>query len=314
MNGIPLGKVSSYISTYDNKLLYRVSRQTKRSEIGITDNELPFDGYDIWNSYELSWLDERSKPEVRIAKIIYSAKSKFIVESKSLKLYLNSFNNTKFENELVVLETIRQDLSNLLETEIEIYLSSLSKNNNNTCNIEKQLLNSNSIDKQVFDDYSSITEPQHILASNPIYCDNYLCIDDLNIECGDVSFENRLSYLECYRSEALYKESLYSNLLKSNCLVTGQPDWATLMITYSGIKINHHGLLKYIISFRNHNEFHEQCVERIFVEIMEKCKPYKLDVYARYTRRGGIDINPWRSSNKKVLLDKLISNQRLIRQ
>lgn len=266
-----LGKKSSYQSQYNPNLLFPIKREIKRKEIGIGCNNTGFYGYDMWTHYEISWLNEKGKPKVAIGELYYSASSTYMIESKSMKLYFNSFNNTKIKNEQELINTVIRDISTLIEAKVNFRLIGLKENDLNIYKVE-----------------------------------NSLSLDDLDISC-DI-YEPNPEFLFC--DKGIVQEKLYSNLLKSNCLVTFQPDWGTLFIEYSGNKINHEGLLKYIVSLRNHNEFHEQCVERIFTDIKKYCTPNFLTVYARYTRRGGLDINPYRSTNQNFD----INNLRLIRQ
>lgn len=252
----PLGKTVSYITEYEPSLLFPIPRAGKRAEIGLGDT-LPFMGTDIWNGYELSWLNSRGKPQVAIAVFGIPATSPNIIESKSFKLYLNSFNQTRLETMDALQTVLQADLSAATGDTISVQL------------------------------YSPAQFHQQRLAE----LDGY-CIDNLDIEVGQYS--PVAGILKCDAGETTITESLTSNLLKSNCLVTGQPDWASIQISYTGLPVNRESLLRYLISFRNHNEFHEQCVERIFVDILRDCKPMKLAVYARYTRRGGLDINPYR--------------------
>ncbi|QLI83044.1 NADPH-dependent 7-cyano-7-deazaguanine reductase QueF [Chitinibacter fontanus] len=254
----PLGKTVSYISQYDPSLLFPIPRQGKRDEIGI-GAELPFMGLDIWNGYELSWLNKRGKPQIALATFQIPANSPNIVESKSFKLYLNSFNQTQLEDAAALTQLLRDDLSAATGASIQVKLSAPESFN------------------------------QLKFGELPGFC-----IDNLDIEVNQ--YDPTPQILHCDESDGTTTETLTSNLLKSNCLVTGQPDWASVQIQYVGKPINRESLLRYLISFRNHNEFHEQCVERIFVDIMKACHPMKLAVYARYTRRGGLDINPFRSN------------------
>ncbi len=253
-----LGKASSYIDQYDASLLFPIPRADKRAEIGVLQTP-PFFGADIWTLYELSWLNLRGKPQVALAHITVPCESPNIVESKSLKLYLNSFNNTRFLDAREVRERIRADVSAATGAGIGI----------------------KTIGPELFD-----REPVHELDG--------LNLDRLDVECNHLTPTPELLFAEF--DEPPVTETLTSNLLKSNCLVTGQPDWGSVQIAYSGPAINQEGLLQYLVSFRNHNEFHEQCVERIFMDIWTRCRPIKLSVYARYTRRGGLDINPFRCS------------------
>ncbi len=267
LDNSPLGKTSTYISHYQRDLLFPIPRQTKRDEIGI-HGTLPFVGDDIWNAYEISWLNAKGKPVVAIGEFIFPCQSPNIIESKSFKLYLNSFNNTLFDSTESVTAIMQRDLSEAVGAPIKIKLFSLKE----------------------------IKSLQHF---SGIY------LDILDIHCDTYTTKPEFLMTE----DEHVTETLYSDLLKSNCLITGQPDWGSIQITYTGKKIQHDGLLKYIVSFRNHNEFHEQCVERIFMDITTHCQPEKLLVYARYTRRGGLDINPWRSN-----LTTPQKNMRLIRQ
>jgi len=250
-----LGKPAIYITQYDPSLLFPIPRLGKREEIGIHhSNDLPFFGVDTWNAYEVSWLNLRGKPQVAIATIIVPADSPNIIESKSFKLYLNSFNQTKVASPYKLQELMRADLSTGFGTEVHVQLT-----------------------LAVAFAHLSLEEPEGIL------------LDHLDIDVTD--YQPNVTYLQIDRHAELVEEVLVSNLLKSNCLVTGQPDWGSIQIHYVGKQINRKGLLKYLISFRDHHEFHERCVERIFMDIMRYCETQKLSVYARYTRRGGLDIN-----------------------
>ena len=253
-----LGKASSYVDQYDASLLFPIPRADKRAELGLTDSP-PFFGADMWTLYELSWLNLRGKPQVALAHITVPCESPNIVESKSFKLYLNSFNNSRFADAREVRERIRADISAATGVGIGI----------------------KTIGPELFD-----REPVHEMDG--------LNLDRLDVECLHFTPAPELLFAEFDEPPVL--ETLTSNLLKSNCLVTGQPDWGSVQIAYSGPAINQEGLLQYLVSFRNHNEFHEQCVERIFMDVWTRCKPIKLSVYARYTRRGGVDINPFRCS------------------
>lgn len=264
----PLGKNSDYITQYDSSLLFPIARVGKRDEIGI--EELPFSGSDIWNAYELSWLDQKGKPCVAIAEFHIPCESDNIVESKSFKLYLNSFNQSQFVSSSEVRDTLQQDLSQAFGAEIKVLLHTPAQFD--ALNLE-------------------------VVTGE--------CIDDLDIKVSE--YQPSPDLLSTHAD--IVNETLHSNILKSNCLVTGQPDWATVIIRYQGPRIDRASLLKYLISFRNHNEFHEQCVERIFVDIEKHCQPEKLSVYARYTRRGGLDINPFRSN-----FEAPYGNGRLARQ
>ena len=265
----PLGKASAYADQYDATLLFPMARAPKRAEIGITGTA-PFMGADLWTAFELSWLNERGKPQVALAHITVPCETPNIIESKSFKLYLGSFSNTRFPDAQAVQARIRADLS-----------EAAWRGAPHPGTVGVRLLLPEQFDR----------EPIHELDG--------LSLDRLDIEC--TQYLPAPERLTADFSEAPVSEVLVSNLLKSNCLVTGQPDWGSVRIAYSGPQIDQEGLLQYIVSFRNHNEFHEQCVERIFMDLWTRCKPIKLEVYARYTRRGGLDINPWRTSHPQAL-------------
>lgn len=254
-----LGKRTIYPQGYSSAYLCPIARAGKRLEIGIDPDAIPFVGFDCWNHYEVSWLNEKGKPIVAIAEIVYDCNSPFIVESKSLKLYFNSFNQFKFKSADQIIQTIQKDLGPILKTPVAVALYPL---------------------------HSTQLPPLRTAFGG-------LCLDDLDIECSIYTPDPNFLRTE----NTWLTESIYSDLLKSNCLVTHQPDWGSVQISYEGNKINHKGLLHYIVSYRDHNEFHEQCIERIFVDILNRCSPKKLSVYGRYTRRGGLDINPYRSTH-----------------
>jgi 7-cyano-7-deazaguanine reductase len=261
-----LGKSSAYIDHYDASLLYPIARQTKRGELGIAGT-LPFMGADLWTAYELSWLNLRGKPQVALAHITVPCETPCIVESKSFKLYLNSFNNTRFESIDQVRERMASDVGTAAwgkEGRVGVRL----------------------LAPELFG-LEKVSELEGTL------------LDRLDLDCEHYTPAPEL--LSAQFDEQPVTENLVSHLLKSNCLVTNQPDWGSVQVSYSGPQIDQAGLLRYIVSFRNHNEFHEQCVERIYTDIMARCKPTKLAVYARYTRRGGLDINPWRTSHPQAM-------------
>ena len=268
----PLGKPTEYQSRYLPGLLYPIPRQIKRSELGITDGALPFVGEDLWNAYEISWLNPKGKPVVAIGTFRIPADSPNLIESKSFKLYLNSFNQSIFTDVETVSATLARDLSAAAGTPLDISIQPLAN------------------------------RPQAVIA-----IPEGICLDDLDIACD--RYQPAPELLTTQAGEVV-QETLFSHLLKSNCLVTGQPDWAMVVIRYRGQPIDRAGLLRYIVSFRNHNEFHEQCVERIFADILRHCTPEKLAVHARYTRRGGLDINPFRTMGEYDSPD----NAREIRQ
>jgi 7-cyano-7-deazaguanine reductase len=268
----PLGKPTEYRSDYAPELLYPIPRQLKRDELGIDGAALPFVGEDLWNAYELSWLNPKGKPQVAVAAFRVPADSPNLVESKSLKLYLNSFNQTTFADAAAVTTAIAGDLSAAARAAVSVNIETLDRR-----------------------PPASIGYPDGVL------------LDELDIACDTYQPAPQLLTVT---AGGEVEETLFSHLLKSNCLVTGQPDWAMVVIRYRGRPIDRASLLRYIVSFREHNEFHEQCVERIFCDIRRRCAPLALAVHARYTRRGGLDINPFRSSGEFPAPD----NTREIRQ
>ncbi|MBC8948164.1 MULTISPECIES: NADPH-dependent 7-cyano-7-deazaguanine reductase QueF [Xenorhabdus] len=259
LSQLTLGKPTPYRDNYDPTLLQAVPRSMNREPLGLFPDNLPFHGADIWTMYELSWLNARGVPQVAIGHVSLDAASENLIESKSFKLYLNSFNQTRFADWETVQKTLQQDLSACANGNIEVVL-----------------------------------HPLHDFSQQPIGEFAGKCIDNQDIDIDDYQF-NR-DYLNNAATGPVVEETLISHLLKSNCLITNQPDWGSVMIRYQGSKIDQEKLLRYLVSFRHHNEFHEQCVERIFNDLMTLCAPEKLTVYARYTRRGGLDINPWRSN------------------
>lgn len=272
LKSLKLGQKTEYASQYDRTLLQPVPRALNRDGLGITQNQ-PFTiGADIWTAYEISWLNEKGLPQVAIADIYLDYQSQNLIESKSFKLYLNSFNQSKFADFNAVQQTMQRDLSECAQGDVKVRLNPMA-----------------------------VYDAQKI---NHLQGD---CIDEQDIEI--TSYEFNADWLKDCVSDEIVEEKLVSHLLKSNCLITNQPDWGTLHIHYVGKKINHEKLLRYVVSFRQHNEFHEQCVERIFCDLMHYAKPEKLTVYARYTRRGGLDINPFRSN-----FENLPENLRLARQ
>lgn len=262
----PLGKTSAYADQYDASILFPIARHTKRDELGI-GSTLPFMGADLWTAYELSWLNMRGKPQVALAQITVPCETPNIAESKSFKLYLNSFNNSQFDSSDTVRERIATDVGAAVWGKAG--------------RVGVRLLLPEQFGSEKVQELEGVP-----LDRLDLDCDRYTPAPDLLTAAVD---------------EKPVTESLVSHLLKSNCLVTSQPDWGSVQINYSGPQIDQAGLLRYIVSFRNHNEFHEQCVERIYTDIMARCKPSKLSVYARYTRRGGLDINPWRTSHPQAM-------------
>ena len=259
LSNSPLGKQTVQPTAYDPSVLFTVPRLSLREELGIRGS-MPFFGLDILNAYELSWLNLRGKPQIGIISITVSADSPNIVESKSLKLYLNSFNQSKLAGEEALLELLRADLSAAFGSPVQV-----------------NLLGPDAFSKIRYAELEG------------------RLLDRLDIEADEYNTSNT-SFLETNIHEAPVEEWLVSHLLKTNCPATGQPDFASIQIHYVGYQINEEGLLKYLISLREHQAFHEQCTELVFMDILRTCKPNSLAVYARFTRRGGIDINPWRSN------------------
>ena len=259
LTGLTLGKTTDYHDTYDASLLQGVPRSLNRDPLGLSADALPFVGGDIWTLYELSWLNARGLPQVAVGHVELDYASVNLVESKSFKLYLNSFNQTRFDSWDDVQRTLERDLSACAQGNVTVALYRLNE-----------------------------------LEGQPIAHFHGACIDDQDIEIDNYEFST--DYLENATDGKVVEETLVSHLLKSNCLITHQPDWGSVQIQYRGPKIDREKLLRYLVSFRHHNEFHEQCVERIFNDIQRFCQPEKLSVYARYTRRGGLDINPWRTN------------------
>ena len=272
LSGLTLGKSTAYRDIYDASLLQPVPRSLNRDPLGLDANNLPFHGADIWTLYELSWLNSNGLPQVAVGHVSIDSASVNLVESKSFKLYLNSFNQSRFASWDEVQQTLTRDLRHCAQGDVEVVLHRLQ-------DIEGQAVAAfagECIDEQ------------------PITIENY----DFNA-----------AYLDGAAGEQIVEEMLVSHLLKSNCLITHQPDWGSVQIRYRGPQIDREKLLRYLVSFRNHNEFHEQCVERIFNDILRFCRPQTLSVYARYTRRGGLDINPWRTNT-----DFTPATGRLVRQ
>ena len=266
---LSLGKTTPYTETYSPELLQGVPRSLNRDDLNLAD-DLPFQGVDRWNGYELSWLNAKGKPQVAILQCEVPASSSNLIESKSFKLYLNSFNQSKFASLIQVQNIIGQDLSACAKEPVKVIILSPQE-------------------------FSSLT----------LSTLDALSLDELDIEVS----EYQLNPEVLFSSNEWVEESLCSDLLKSNCLITNQPDWGSVFIRYQGNKIDHEALLRYLISFRQHNEFHEQCVERIFCDIMRYCSPNLLTVYARYTRRGGLDINPFRSNFESIYPEFRLARQ-----
>lgn len=252
----PLGRESAYPERYDAALLYPIPRAANRAPLGIGGGVLPFVGEDEWHAFETSWLNARGKPMVAVARFRLPADSPNLIESKSWKLYLNSFNQTRFASREAVIETLERDLAAAAGAPVAVELFA----------VDDEALTPRSLPGE--------------------------CLDDLDIE------------VDCYTPSAelltvgdeIVEEALYSHLLKSNCPVTGQPDWGSVLIRYRGPRLDREGLLRYLIGYRQHQDFHEHCVEHIFMDLMAHARPERLLVLARYVRRGGLDISPWRGT------------------
>ena len=260
-----LGKPTGYVDQYDPALLDPIARAPQRERIGIA-GQPPFFGADFWTAYELSWLNPRGKPQVAIAHITVPCESTHLIESKSFKLYLNSFSGTRFADAGEVRRRIQNDVSAALWQGGPVRASA-----------GVRLIDADEFDQQPLQELDGLN------------------LDRLDIECTHTQPAPEL--LTAAFDEQPVQEILTSRLLKTNCPVTGQPDWASVQISYSGPQIDQGALLRYIVSFRGHEDFHEHCVERIFTDLQTRCRPVKLSVYARYTRRGGLDINPWRTTH-----------------
>ena len=254
-----LGKETTYTDQYDASLLCPIPRVNAR-QLDAEAKKLPFIGVDLWTAYELSWLNLDGLPQVAIVEFLIPCDSKAIVESKSFKLYLNSFIQTAFSSMEAVQQQLIKDLSAATGASIEVILYDVCE----------------------YHGIQPISEPQG------------QCIDRQSVKIDSYLPDSSLLIAD---ADAIVDETLYSHLLKTNCPVTDQPDWASLYIFYKGPKIEQEGLLKYIVSYRQHQDFHEQCVEQIFLDISQRCNPQELSVYARYMRRGGLDINPYRSTH-----------------
>jgi 7-cyano-7-deazaguanine reductase len=268
----PLGKSSEYIATYTPSLLFPISRAAKWAELGLTAETLPYQGVDFWNCFELSWLLPSGKPVVAIGEFAIPADSPNIIESKSFKLYLNSLNQTAFADIAELQDVLRRDLSAAAGKPVAVRVRSLAE-----------------------------------VTAEGVATLPGQCIDDLDVAISNYA-QPQPELLRC-EPQLLVEESLHSHLLKSNCPVTGQPDWGSVVVQYRGAALDHASLLAYLVSFRQHADFHEQCVERIFLDLQHLLQPEYLTVYARYVRRGGLDINPYRSTAATVP-----DNRRLVRQ
>jgi len=268
----PLGKSSAYVATYSPHLLFPIPRAPKWAELGLTAETLPYQGVDLWNCYELSWLLPSGKPVVAIGEFEIPADSPNIIESKSFKLYLNSLNQSVFESREALVKVMVDDLSAAAGQPVGVRLRTLDE-----------------------------------VAAEGVAPLPGRCIDDLDVAIEH--YDHPQSWLLVCDAGRMVEETLHSHLLKSNCPVTGQPDWGSVVVEYRGAALQAESLLTYLVSFRQHADFHEQCVERIFLDLQHLLQPEKLTVYARYVRRGGLDINPYRSTEAMV-----VDNRRLVRQ
>lgn len=258
LNHSPLGKTVAYNTQYDPSLLFPLARDEQREQLQLPTQ---WYGQDVWHAYELSWLGANGCPQVALARFVLPHDSPYLVESKSLKLYLNSFNETEFASWSDVQQNLENDLSKTAQSPVQVQLFPVDA----APSLQPTPLHGQLIDKAPFRQRLHGPLPEHLRCSN----------------------------------EIVENQTLVSHLLKSNCLITQQPDWGSLLIRYSGPKIDVSRLLEYIVSYRSHNEFHEHCVERIFCDLLNQCKPHSLHVQALYTRRGGLDINPWRSTDNR---------------
>ena len=268
----PLGKTSDYVATYTPSLLFPIPRTAKWAELGLTAQTLPYQGVDLWNCYELSWLTPSGKPVVAIGEFAIPADSPNIIESKSFKLYLNSLNQTPFTSRAELTALLQADLSAVAGAPVAVRVRSLSE-----------------------------VEEEGVARLPGV------CIDELDVSIQDYH-QPQPQLLQCDPQRQV-TETLHSHLLRSNCPVTGQPDWGSVVVEYSGAALDHASFLRYLVSFRQHADFHEQCVERIFLDLQRLLQPKALNVYARYVRRGGLDINPYRS-----VATPSPDNRRLVRQ
>lgn len=268
----PLGKSSEYIATYSPELLFPIPRATKWAELGLSAETLPYRGVDYWNCFELSWLLPSGKPVVAIGEFAIPADSPNIIESKSFKLYLNSLNQSVFASVAQLVAVLEKDLSATAGKPVSVRVRSLEE------------------------------AAREGLSALP-----GICIDELDVSISNYAAPQP-ELLRCDQTRVV-EQSLHSHLLKSNCPVTGQPDWGSVVVEYRGAELDQASLLAYLVSFRQHADFHEQCVERIFLDLQKLLQPEYLTVYARYVRRGGLDINPYRTT-----LTTLPDNRRLVRQ
>ena len=271
-----LGKAVAYPDQYAPQVLFPIARQPQRGELGMAaGGALPFTGVDLWTGYELSWLNPRGKPQVALVQVTVPCETPCIVESKSFKLYLNSFSNSRFTSADAVRARIAADVGAAVWQPVAPESQQTARGAPPTVGVRLVL-------------------PEQFAAQTVQELEG-LSLDRLDVECTE--YEPAPQWLRANAAEGAVTETLTSHLLRSNCPVTQQPDWGDIQISYSGAPIDQEGLLRYIVSLRNHNGFHEHCVERMFMDILRRCHPSRLTVYARYTRRGGLDINPLRTNH-----------------
>ncbi|MFV0600694.1 MAG: NADPH-dependent 7-cyano-7-deazaguanine reductase QueF [Brachymonas sp.] len=271
-----LGKAVAYPDQYAPQVLFPIARQPQRGELGMAaGGALPFTGVDLWTGYELSWLNPRGKPQVALVQVTVPCETPCIVESKSFKLYLNSFSNSRFTSADAARARIAADVGAAVWQPVAPESQQTARGAPPTVGVRLVL-------------------PEQFAAQTVQELEG-LSLDRLDVECTE--YEPAPQWLRANAAEAAVTETLTSHLLRSNCPVTQQPDWGDIQISYSGAPIDQEGLLRYIVSLRNHNGFHEHCVERMFMDILRRCHPSRLTVYARYTRRGGLDINPLRTNH-----------------
>lgn len=276
----PLGESSQYAEGYSPKRLFPMPRAEGRSAVGLL-GALDWYGQDIWTGYEFSWLNERGKPEVAVLRLTVAAASSHIVESKSMKLYLNGYAQTRFDSTSKVRDRLTEDLSHAFGGAVAVELVALA-------------------------------EPSLGVSELPGYC-----LDELDVEITDYQRNPDLLVLAATQGAKETKETketpvtqvLTTHLFRSLCPVTAQPDWASVIVSYSGAAIDQAGLLKYLVSYRQHQAFHETTVERIYADIWERCQPERLSVSGRFLRRGGLDISPTRSSESQPMDMSRLSRQ-----
>lgn len=278
MSENPLGKHTDYPQVYNPDLLFPIARSTTREAMGMADDALPFGGYDHWRAYELSWLATSGLPVVAMADILVPCESPFLIESKSMKLYFNSLNQHRFADLETARSQIREDLTRVAGVAVDVRLYDVKLNQNG----------------------------QRALHTADI--GDIVLLDDQEIAVTQYQPDAKL--LQSGEGRVV-TETLVSHLFRSNCPITAQPDWGSLALHYRGNPIDHAGLLAYLVSYRQHEGFHEQCVEQIFKDIMQRCAPDKLMVSINFLRRGGLEINPLRSSDRNVVAKPL---PRLLRQ